>query len=116
MRNREKQLEYRKQYRLKNRERIAQKDNDYRRKNPEKYLGYIQKHKKKYGIIFGRALFFWSKTVRKRDNYICQICGEKAEHSHHLFYQRLFPELQINENNGIALCKLCHNEVHGKFT
>ena len=57
-------------------------------------------------------LLSWSKSVRKRDNNICQNCGEIAVNSHHIIHKKNYPQLMLNINNGISLCKKCHNECH----
>ena len=59
----------------------------------------------------------WSMAVRKRDNGICQRCGEKAVHAHHIKQKKTHPELSLDVNNGESLCKKCHDEehrIHGK--
>ena len=112
--NREYYLKKRADYRKGNRESLIKNAELYRKKNPKKFLQYMINFRKKYGITFGRALQFWSLTVRKRDQ-ICQICNNTVEHAHHLFYQKNYPKLQLNPNNGIGLCKKCHKETHGVF-
>tara|TARA_R110000824_G_scaffold27251_4_gene92816 strand:+ start:1370 stop:1789 length:420 start_codon:yes stop_codon:yes gene_type:complete len=57
-------------------------------------------------------LLSWSKSVRKRDNNICQNCGEIAVNSHHIIHKKNYSQLMLNINNGISLCKKCHNECH----
>ena len=57
------------------------------------------------------------RAVRKRDNYICIMCGvhqEKLARSlevHHINYDKNFHLLQ----NGISLCASCHHKPHNKF-
>jgi len=54
----------------------------------------------------------WSKKVRQRDNYICQVCGctykqiQGIQAAHIL--PREFPETRWDLQNGIALCSLHH--------
>lgn len=62
---------------------------------------------------FWAALSYWSVSVKKNTGGLCW-CGEKAKESHHLFYRSIMPKLALNLNNGIALCKNHHYEVHGK--
>ena len=51
-------------------------------------------------------------TVCERDNQRCTKCDKKGElHVHHLTYERLFDE---ELEDLITLCKLCHEEAHGK--
>jgi len=59
------------------------------------------------------AIHSWSQTVKKLHNNQCQNCYSQAEISHHILHKSKYPALSLNVNNGIALCKKCHNEVHG---
>jgi len=53
----------------------------------------------------------WARDVKKRDGYRCQICGEVGGilNSHHIKTFSKFPELRFELNNGITLCKKCHD-------
>lgn len=66
----------------------------------------------------------WRKAVFARDNYICQGCGSSGlvEAHHKIEFSKLFKTHKIqtyedaivyaelwNINNGITLCKKCHN-------
>lgn len=64
-------------------------------------------------------LFQWSKKVRARDNYICQTCGiykKKGSVAHYIYNKADYPELMLNINNGVTLCRPCHRDFHGIFT
>jgi hypothetical protein len=73
--------------------------------------------------LFGMA--YWSRSVKRRDNYICQNCGldgkkicnhcgEKPRlHAHHLKDWATHPELRLDINNGITLCFKCHRMKTG---
>lgn len=56
----------------------------------------------------------WRIDVFKRDNYICQRCGNAKEylHAHHI---KLFKEEMDNYDvsNGLTVCYKCHEEIHG---
>lgn len=70
----------------------------------------------------------WRKQIFERDNFICQICHKKNIYleAHHkiplLHIIELFQLKTIQQvikckllwdiNNGISLCKKCHNKVH----
>ncbi len=58
----------------------------------------------------------WRKAVYKRDDYICQRCGERGEklEAHHIKPFATHPELRFDVTNGITLCKSCHRggDVH----
>lgn len=133
--NKEKHCEYQKKYRLENKEKIStsrgkyyqihkeycnKKSKEYNKKYPEKKLASDIKYLKKYGFplkldpyTYKFALKSWSKTVKKLGNGLCLVCNLKAEISHHIIHKSKYPELSLNTNNGIPLCKICHYEVHG---
>lgn len=54
------------------------------------------------------------KSVMKRDNYQCQVCG--ATHTelevHHLYSYAHYPEHALNVDYGIVVCKDQHKEFH----
>ena len=58
----------------------------------------------------------WRRSVYKRDDYICKLCGEArhAVHAHHIRKQSLYPESVLDINNGITMCKKCHESTYGK--
>ena len=55
----------------------------------------------------------WRRKVYKRDNFQCQVCdsNERLE-AHHIKPRSEYPELILDIDNGITLCKKCHKEVH----
>ena len=55
------------------------------------------------------ALKLWREEVLKRDNGICQVCGNKPNriHVHHII-PRQIKELKYDVMNGLALCYNCH--------
>jgi len=46
--------------------------------------------------------------VLERDNYICQYCGEKAEHIHHERPQKIEPFFALDPDLSWSVCKKCH--------
>jgi 5-methylcytosine-specific restriction endonuclease McrA len=56
----------------------------------------------------------WAKEVKDRDNYTCQICNKYNVylHSHHLNSYDLFKDQRYLLENGITLCKKCHDMFH----
>jgi 5-methylcytosine-specific restriction endonuclease McrA len=61
----------------------------------------------------------WSKAVRARDNYTCQVCGITQDqllatgkksylNAHHLIEKMCIGELRYDVNIGITLCPGCH--------
>ena len=63
--------------------------------------------------LYGMNMDKWEKLtikIRKRDNYICQYCGEKnATHVHHIFPKRI--KIDNHPDNLITLCNKCHPKV-----
>lgn len=47
--------------------------------------------------------------VLERDNYACVLCGNAAEHVHHLTYDRIYDEPLYDL---VSLCKRCHKAIH----
>ena len=65
----------------------------------------------------------WQKCRRlvlERDNFSCVICGEVAEEVHHkikLTHENINnPNITLNPDNLISLCKSCHNLQHQRFS
>lgn len=55
----------------------------------------------------------WRRQVFERDDYTCQICGERGGklNADHVRPARLFPELIVELSNGRTLCEACHKET-----
>jgi hypothetical protein len=57
------------------------------------------------------------REVRKRDNYICMLCGihqeklSRALEVHHINYDKTLHFIE----NGVSLCSGCHHKPHNKF-
>lgn len=57
--------------------------------------------------------FAWRTRVLKRDGFTCVKCGSnKNLQVHHLWGYKENPELAILDNNGVTLCKDCHEQYH----
>ncbi len=57
----------------------------------------------------------WRRQVHEKCGYVCAECGSnKNLHAHHIKPRAEFPELQFDVENGITLCKACHDKVHGR--
>lgn len=57
----------------------------------------------------------WRNLVFKRDNHTCQICKDNTGgnlNAHHLDGYDNNSDKRISLENGITLCKKCHNNFH----
>ena len=58
----------------------------------------------------------WRLKIFTRDNFTCQHCNRKTKlRAHHIQNFSKYTELQLDVNNGITLCKNCHNLFHSLF-
>ena len=58
----------------------------------------------------------WRKDIRKRDRYKCQwpgCGGKKRLEVHHIKRWSSAPGLRYSINNGITLCRSCHQKIKG---
>jgi len=55
----------------------------------------------------------WREKVFQRDDFTCQICGERGGeiHADHIKQFAYFPELRFNVENGRTLCVDCHKNT-----
>jgi len=53
---------------------------------------------------------YWRSAIYKRDDYTCQQCGVRGGRleAHHVRQFATHPELRMDVDNGITLCKSCH--------
>lgn len=61
----------------------------------------------------------WRLRVLRRDNYTCQDCPierrvrrKKGLHAHHKKPKSERPDLRLQVQNGVTLCRDCHNIRH----
>lgn len=85
----------------------------WQKNNPEKV--YLIKKRYNEKINIPRASFgLWAKTIKILDNYMCKNCDSTDNlHAHHIQPKALYPELSLDLDNGVTLCKKCHSELHG---
>jgi len=55
----------------------------------------------------------WRSKVFERDLYICQKCGKSGVYlvAHHIKSFANYPDLRFEINNGLTLCKKCHDKL-----
>lgn len=59
------------------------------------------------------TLDHWRSRVLRRDDYKCVVCGsDKCLQAHHIIPVRNGRRDKFNVNNGITLCRKCHDLVH----
>lgn len=57
----------------------------------------------------------WRNAVLKRDSYRCRKCGAGEElHAHHIARWADSPELRLVVENGLTVCRACHQQIHAK--
>lgn len=91
------------------------------KENPIKVINIMQRHLIKHGSTFNMGsmeylycLTRWAKLVKELDNHMCKLCGSKENlNAHHIQPKQDFPELSLDLDNGITLCKKCHGKTHG---
>lgn len=56
----------------------------------------------------------WARRIKERDAFTCQVCGLRRSslHSHHINSWDVFVAERYDLNNGITLCKTCHEKFH----
>ena len=115
VRNKENNKQHRKVYRSTEKYKLLKRkiNKKYAADHLEERLEKIQQHPEQMNMLNSR--FIASKKLKlgilKRDNYCCQLCGnkEKLELHHIIPVKDIVDEEDILEaNNTIILCKTCH--------
>ena len=87
----------------------------------DEWQGYLTPEQSR--IRGSKEYLDWRVSVFKRDDYRCQCCGDKSHaghpvtlHAHHLENFAHNENLRFDIDNGITLCKNCHDiRVDGSF-
>lgn len=60
----------------------------------------------------------WASEVKRRDHYTCVVCGRRgiALNSHHLNAWASHPTERYDLQNGVCLCKDCHDRFHAIYS
>jgi len=94
---------------------FRQKLSHYYKTNPEKHNHYIdgKGHERVTARLTHMGTLeyrLWREQVFERDNYTCQMCGERGGklNADHIKPYNLFKELRTDINNGRTLCENCH--------
>lgn len=60
----------------------------------------------------------WRSTVFKRDGHACILCGKSTGKSqlqaHHIHRWTDAPELRLDPDNGVTLCRTCHEGISSR--
>lgn len=86
------------------------------KENPNYKFDKTDEEREQQRSIEGYDLF--RKKVFERDNYTCQLCGDKKGGNlvvHHLDSYDWCKEKRLSIENGITLCEECHKEFHSKY-
>ena len=57
----------------------------------------------------------WRFAIYAKYKHVCQICGKRGGIAHHLESYSTNPKLRLILDNGVCLCKSCHNLFHKKY-
>jgi 5-methylcytosine-specific restriction endonuclease McrA len=96
---------------------VADEDNEWDGQSPIIMVKMISRKQYKSKSRRPALSHYWARLVKHRDNK-CVECGSVDElHAHHVKSFIKHPELRYDVNNGITLCRICHNlhhAIHGK--
>lgn len=58
----------------------------------------------------------WRLQVYRRDRFCCRYCGAKKDLvAHHLYSYTAHIALRTVLDNGVTLCRTCHDAFHKKY-
>ncbi len=120
--NKESVLQDRKEYYENNKELIKARDKRYaktaagikvRKSAITKYYDTKPEKKEEYGVRHF-ITFVIKPKILFRDEYTCQLCGDKDGnfHCHHIIPVSIAPDKIEDPTNLITLCQSCHSKAH----
>jgi endogenous inhibitor of DNA gyrase (YacG/DUF329 family) len=72
-------------------------------------------------LRWSNSMKMWRKAVFKRDNYTCQMCGDRSRkghpvtiNAHHIIAIKQRKRTATEISNGITLCEACHKKTYAK--
>ncbi len=77
-------------------------------------IKYPKGFKKHVQSRWGQGI--WADEVKLRANSICKNCNKTYDsmYAHHIIPYKVCKFVYLDPDNGICLCKICHNKAHEK--
>jgi len=92
---------------------------------------FIKKYKKRnrWKSLSGKGRYNkWRRSVFELNyrkygyskHYVCVKCSKKRKttrvlHAHHIYSWNNYPNRRYSIQNGVVMCKYCHNKFHNKY-
>jgi len=76
--------------------------------NEDNWIGFLNLKRRPMGF---KEYKDWRFSVFSRDNWTCQFCGKRGCYieAHHIKSWKNYPEFRYSIDNGVTLCRDCHN-------
>ena len=73
---------------------------------------------KRYAEMARKDYCDWRRNVYEKDRYTCQVCDStnRRLEAHHLNPYHSSPDGRVDLNNGVTLCKSCHQTFHQAYS